>query len=122
MRTAPVSASFQSPNSVKSALGSTATTIGCLSEIRRSHMNKLSSFYLQGRASARACNRRLSLDAKTLRRRRVRVGLLVVVFCAALQPFSAAQEQPKRPLIDPSEMRHKPVRAAVTTPPAQTGR
>jgi hypothetical protein len=50
-------------------------------------------------------------------------GLSAVVLCAALQPFAAAQQQPERPFIEPTEMRHKTARkAAVATQPAQTGR
>lgn len=84
-------------------------------------MNTLSSFCIQSPASVRVRSGVLTAEAKTFRRPGVRV-LLVIVFCAAFQPFAAAQQQPNRPLIDPSEMRHKSARVAVTTPPAQTGR
>jgi hypothetical protein len=90
-------------------------------------MNTLSSLCNRWLTSFRVGNRPSSTEAKTLRRPRLRVGLLIVVLCAALHPRANAQQpsqqQPERPFIEPTEMRHKAARkAAVTTQPAQTGR
>jgi Domain of unknown function (DUF1929)/Glyoxal oxidase N-terminus len=85
-------------------------------------MNTLSSLCKCCLASIRDGNRRLAAQSKALLSKRLIPVLSVVVFCAALQPFAVAQQEPQRPFIEPTEMRHKVLRKAATPQPAQTGR
>lgn len=91
-------------------------------------MNTLAPLCVRCLASVRVRNQRLSADSKTPRRRGLSPSLLVVIFCAAIQPFAHAQEKPaqqqqEKPFIEPAEMRHKTALRATAEPqPAQHGR
>jgi hypothetical protein len=90
-------------------------------------MNTRSSLSVGCLASVHVRNQSLSADSKT-RCRGLGLGLLVVILCAAIQPFANAQQKPaqqqqEKPFIEPAEMRHKEaLRAVAETQPAQHGR
>jgi hypothetical protein len=88
-------------------------------------MNTLLSLCLHGLTSVCVRTSRLSADARTRRSPSLSLGLLVAIFCAAIQPLAHAQDKPaqEKPFIEPAEMHHKEALKAVAEPqPGQHGR